>query len=279
MFTNEQKEEIVREYKEGSSAYVIAKKYNIKPHKIYYILKSMNVESRSNKENSRKYDYDKSYFKKIDTPEKAYWLGFIYADGYVSEQKDGSNKIFGIALAVKDIDHLRKFKKAIKATYPITTYNPSPNCYSTGEYSRIQICGDEIFNDLGKHGVVPHKTCVLKPPNIDKELIPHFIRGYNDGDGCITKATTSYAVKIVGTEDMLQFIQEFIELHDVAKIHKFYKRRHTDQVMLIDLRGNTQVKNFLDLIYKDSTVHLDRKYRKYLDLCHGTVERNGNITC
>ena len=31
-----------------------------------------------------KYVYNKDYFEKINTSEKAYWLGFLYADGCIT---------------------------------------------------------------------------------------------------------------------------------------------------------------------------------------------------
>lgn len=59
---------------------------------------------------------DKRFFKTIDTEEKAYWLGFLYADGSVSKDL----KAVTLELNIKDIDHIRKFKRAINSTHKIT---------------------------------------------------------------------------------------------------------------------------------------------------------------
>ena len=51
-------------------------------------------------------------FETIDTEEKAYWLGFMYADGYIG----ASRYSVGINLSLKDIDHLKKFCKYMGLT-------------------------------------------------------------------------------------------------------------------------------------------------------------------
>lgn len=67
--------------------------------------------SRSNKQNSRKYQVDHGYFNTIDSEEKAYWLGFLYADGYVS--KRAKQKLVGCALQKSDSPHLDKLKQSL----------------------------------------------------------------------------------------------------------------------------------------------------------------------
>lgn len=232
------------------------------------LIKNRTKSLRSNKQNSRKFTYNMTYFNVIDTPEKAYWLGFIYADGYVQIRKDKS-KIFGIALSTKDKLHLELLNDTLSSTYEVKEYEASEgNSYGTERYCRLQIFGEEIFDNMVKHGVVPNKTEIVKPPKINKKLYSHFIRGYIDGDGCITSSSNEFAVKILGTVELLDFIKEFIESRNIATIHQYYKRRPTDNVESIELAGNYQVKAFLDLIYKDSTVHLNRKHEKYIELCN-----------
>jgi len=269
---------IIDMYLEGKSGLFIAKEYNVTPGKIYYLLNKLNVKRRSNKINSRKYHYDKRYFKEINNQEKAYWLGFIYADGYIRKNKEGhkngDNKSFGLALSVKDKNHLKKFKNSINATYPINEYEQQENEFGGGKYCRIQIFGEEIFDSLKKHGVLEHKTFKLSPPKVKEKFVSHFIRGYFDGDGSIydydnycNTDTREYRVKIVGTIPILNYIKEFIELNEIANINRYYKRRKTDIVMTLELGGNKQVKNFLDLIYHNANLYLDRKYKKYKELC------------
>lgn len=209
------------------------------------------------------------YIKLIDTPEKAYWLGFIYADGYVRDT--AGHRMMGIALSERDRKHLEAFKDDIQATYLIHTYTPAKtsSSYSSSPYCRIQIFGDDICDDLQKHGVATNKTNMLRAPSVEENLVPHFIRGYFDGDGCIAHTTTTntYSIKICGTEEILVFIKAFVEKNKVAKINKFHKRRPHHTVMSIEVGGNFQVKKFLDLLYENSTIHLERKHLRYTTLC------------
>lgn len=265
--TQEQKEEIYSLYKQGYSSVKIGEIFNKSASCIMGYIKRAGIKSRSNKENSRVYNLDHDFFESIDSEEKAYWLGFIYADGYVT----GTNKV-GITLSSEDENHLLKFKEAIKATYPVNTYEIKHG-YKPGNYcSRILVTSEKMRSDLIKHGCFCNKTNIITAPNIDKRLSKHFIRGYLDGDGCITSTKRSesksaeYAVKILGTDSLLDYIKEYIFNETQIVIGKYYKRRPEHIVSSLELKGNIQVKKFLDSIYEESNIHLDRKYDKYLSL-------------
>jgi intein/homing endonuclease len=283
-FTEKQEKTIVDLYINGQSTVKIGKLYNISPSSINWVLKKNSIKLRSNKENSKKYSCDERFFENIDNEKKAYWLGFMYADGYVSSRKDG--KLVGISVTKKDKNHLEKFLNDIKGNHHINTYKQS-NGYTSNQYCRVTICGDNMFNDLVSHGVVENKTLILKPPKINENLIRHFIRGYVDGDGCITSSlgkqkngdqrkSPDFKLKICGTIEMLDFIKSFIEDNTNVIIRRYYKRRKTDKIENIDLGGNKQVRQVLDLLYRDATIFLQRKYEKYIELCNCTVLSIGN---
>lgn len=262
-----QKEDICRLYNEGNSTVEIGIMFNKTASSIAGYLTRSNIKLRSNKYNSRKYAFNESYFESIDTEHKAYWLGFMYADGYITNK----NKI-GISLSINDIEHLEKFNNSILSNYPINQYEIKQGYKPGNMYCRVLMTSDKMYNDLINQGCVENKTNVIKAPNIPKEMITHFLRGYIDGDGCITTKRKSlnhsleYKVCILGTEELLTYIKNFIEDNNVAHINKFHKRKPTHIVSSIELTGNKQVKHFLDLIYKDATVYLDRKHDKYIDL-------------
>lgn len=263
-FTEKEKEIIKDLYCQGHGSPYIADYLNKKRHIVAGYI-SRHIGSRPSKIANRKYYHNDNYFHNIDTEEKAYWLGFIYADGYISKVR--GYKIVGITLSIDDKFHLEKFKKAIEATNPIKIYKQTSG-YSNKEYCRLIINGENLFDDLLNHGVFENKTLILEPPNIDKKFYKDFIRGYIDGDGCIahTSTTDKYALKIVGVEKVLDFIKSFIEEYTNIKIHRYYKRRPTDIVSSIEVGGNNQVKNILDIIYGNSQIYLDRKYNRYINL-------------
>src|SRR5699024_8086137 len=104
------KEKVILDYfKSKKTATQIAKEYGV--HKVTiakFIRKQGHVLrkhtlNKDSVEKARKYNLNEKYFNKIDNPEKAYWLGFFAADGYIGS--DGST--FGFKISVKDTDHLK----------------------------------------------------------------------------------------------------------------------------------------------------------------------------
>ena len=68
-----------------------------------------------------KYKYNKDYFNKIDTADKAYWLGFLYADGCVTQNKDHTI----IDLSIVDYAHLLLFRDCVESNNNIRFKNHS----------------------------------------------------------------------------------------------------------------------------------------------------------
>lgn len=263
--------QIVEKYQNGISGCKLSKEYSCSTDTIYEILKKNNIKIRSNKENSRKYNCNHNYFENIDTEDKAYWLGFIYADGYITSKRTSDSQKFGITLSIQDRKHLEKLNQCLNSNYPIREYTQIAGYKPGNKYCRLLITSQKLVNDLKRHGVIENKTNILEPPNITEELVPHFIRGYMDGDGCITSYLNNgylrYCVKLLGTEKMLDYFNDFLKKNFQYKIPKYYKRKKDQQVMSLEIASNIRSKNFLDLIYKNATIYLDRKYDKYLKLC------------
>ena len=124
-----------------------------------------------------KYNYDINYFKVINTEEKAYWLGFIYADGCITS--DIRQQLI-IELCKQDRIILERF---------IDCINGNNKIYENKYSYRLSICQKDFTNNLLNKGVFPKKSLLLEFPSTDiipTQLIRHFIRGYFDGDGCIS---------------------------------------------------------------------------------------------
>lgn len=265
--------QMYEDYKNGMSSISLSHKYKINPSTIISNFKRVGLKIRSNKENSRRYTIDHNYFNSIDTEAKAYFLGFIYADGYVI-CTDAGQKSIGIALAKRDREILEKFNKYTNSSYPIKEYK-SIGGYSKGsKYVRLFITSDTMFDDLVNHGVFENKTNILKrPTTIPAHLERHFIRGYMDGDGSIYKTKNPYGfdyhVSFVGTDDVLTYIHQHLYKHKlINKNLKLEKRNIRDCVSHIRYGGNILVRTILDYLYEDATVFLSRKHKRYLELCN-----------
>lgn len=195
------------------------------------------------------------YFEKINTEEKAYWLGFLYADGSVSSKEDKIE----LGLAEKDLHHIEKFKKSLNLSNKI--------CYRQATKSyRISFRSQSCKQDLINKGCVPKKSLILKFP--DEQQVPfyllrHFIRGYFDGDGWFSNTSDCFQVGIIGTQD---FIQGFLNTIDhVNKTNKIFKVHRENAAKRYVFSAYQDVSDFLNWIYKDATIYLDRKYDKYID--------------
>lgn len=229
------------------------------------ILKENNIIIRDNELNSRKYTLNEEYFKCINTKEKAYWLGFMAADGFITSKRKRCNQSFGITLSIKDREHLEKFKKCLKSTHSIKDYDGNESNYnSNSKFSRLVINSQKSVNYLKRLGVVENKTLILKFPTekqVPEKFIYDYIRGYMDGDGSIAFSNNNCTIGFTGQKNFLLKIQEKLGV----KTKLTTKDNITYQ---FNIGGNLQCKKVLDLLYKGSrrNTRLDRKYKKYLEL-------------
>lgn len=115
-----------------------------------------------------------SYFSEIDTTEKSYWLGFLFADGSVSDEYN----TVSVQLQKDDESHLRDFADAIESEHKIRDIHTE-----TSHKCGIDVISEEMVSDLKGHGCVPNKTHKDTLPNLEGYMRLHFIRGLFDGDG------------------------------------------------------------------------------------------------
>ena len=238
--------------------------------------KKYNLPARDDTQKGKKYTCNENYFEIIDTEDKAYWLGFMYADGYIqSKRKDSSRKI-GIALSANDIAHLKTFKECLVATHDIKTYHSKQGYSANTYYCRLLISSEKLAHDLEDKGCFEKKTNILKFPSLEQvpeHLQKHFIRGYFDGDGSIWCGTAkdskipTYTIDFCGTDDLLTGIMNVLINEGVIKHnYKLNKRLPGQTVSYFAFGGNLQTCAFCEYIYQGATVYLQRKYDKYLNL-------------
>lgn len=132
---------------------------------------------------------NENYFEQIDTKEKAYWLGFLYADGCVKPKRQ-----IMLCLSIKDKEQVEKFCNAVSANKDqIKIRKHAIKSIGKTYYSaNIFICSDKMFNDLSLHGCGPNKTMRLALPSLNsEELYKAFLLGYYDGDGTSASSVIS----------------------------------------------------------------------------------------
>lgn len=204
-----------------------------------------------------KLEVDSNYFDIIDTEHKAYWLGFLTADGYLSD-----NDYLELCLAEIDKKHIEKFKSDIKSKHKISLKKTKLNGKTFNAY-RIAIKDSQIANNLRDLGFNNHKSYSAYIPfnKIPDNLMNHYIRGLFDGDGCAYKInkngigiTICTTVSQMMINDITQCIKEKIDIN--VKCSK-------DNTTNICIYKQSDVKKFYEWIYKDATICLNRKYEKF----------------
>lgn len=210
------------------------------------------------------YKVDDTVFDNIDTEEKAYWLGFIFADGYISaspiEENKNTNYTFELSLKLSDLEHLKKAKEFFKFKRNILT--DSYRC-------RLEINSKRLWEKLNNLGCTPRKSLTLEFPNInifkDKSLIRHFIRGYWDGDGCLTYKRENYpTISVLGTFNFLENIKKYIN----CSTNNLYNNNNNPDCLTKVLKINgKKAFNVTKLLYSNCSIYLQRKYEKYLEYC------------
>ena len=211
---------------------------------------------------NRKYKVNDDYFKNIN-PKSAYYLGFIAADGHITNYDHKTNHlIINILASDRNIlDNLKNDLQYEGKIYKVNKSNGQPQV-------SIRICSDIIKEDVNKYINTNNKTYDLNwCKNIPDDLIRHFIRGYFDGDGCVhfNKEKGHYSASLVGTENFMYNLQIFYNLNNNNQDGSI--KNYENYTNLV-FGGKYVSKKFLDWIYEDSSedTRLLRKYKKYLEL-------------
>lgn len=254
-WTDEQVAYIIDKYlNEKYTLKQLGREFNCSYGTIKNLLNKHNIQSRGNKQGYPRNEY---YFNKIDTEEKAYWLGFLYADGCVHTNN------YEISINITDQDHVEKFKTAIGAiNHKITEINDKRFSNAKTLY-QFTIKDKQLHQDLIKWGCIPQKSLLLnKIPNIPRDYVSHFIRGYFDGDGSLhyLQGTNNYRISFVGTKNFLNDIQK--ELITNVSLQS----GGTGKAYTLQIAGRKQVERILNYLYNNSTesIRLNRKYQTYL---------------
>ena len=213
-----------------------------------------------------KYKYNFDFFKK-PSEELYYFLGFIAADGYIS------NNEIEIGINQKDKYLLERFRDIIVPNKPLY-YKTKTNSYTLKLSMKRYI--PEIKKFYGMISNNKHAESVF--PCIPRKYTKDFIRGYVDGDGCIDSCTghrnkTIYIgprLRILGNKNFLT------ELNNATK--KFVK--HNTQAITPKGKENVSyltynfstAENILHWLYDNCKICLDRKLNKYKEVIQNKMK-------
>lgn len=241
--------------------------------------------------------FNRNFFKNVSTEKQAYVLGFVYADGYNSLTQLSFSQLS------QDKDILEKIITCMEADNTIS-YHIQPN---GKEICKLAFSSRELCKDLTSLGAIQNKSLVLQFPDyLPDNLLPHFIRGYFDGDGCVwngkrkkmivkdPKRKTGYRERVVhnvkftftGVESFIIPLQKYlVEKVIVAKETKlnYSKAKNSntstkENVCTMEYSGRKQLKNLYNFMYSNATVYGNRKKLKFEEIFCALDEKSSKDT-
>jgi hypothetical protein len=256
--TQEQIDSMIRLYTiEKCNTYDIGNKLNLSATTVQSYLKKVGIQP-----SHQKYKFNEHYFNKIDTPNKAYFLGLIYADGCVFPKKNSCV----IKLTKEDGYILEEFKKEVDSQKPLhyTKSKPITGTQYIGKaQSKLELNSKILIQDLISLGVVQNKSLILKFPQ-NMPFIKDFIRGYFDGDGCIYNSQNRIMLNFVGSEEFCKGLSNFLESElNIPTTPKQDNRGNSWYFYILRIKD---VIKFCEYIYSDKDcIKLNRKYEKFIN--------------
>lgn len=234
-----------------------------------YVCAELGCSPKSKSELNRKYKLNENYFDEIDTEDKAYTLGMLYADGCNQPHRNAIQ----LGLQEGDIDILHKINECVGSDRTLSYVKPSQylskdgsKIYHRNGVYRLRITNKHMSERLVELGVVRNKTFVSKFPTeeqVPSHLLNHFIRGIFDGDGSV-HYDTSIRFGFTGTLDICYNIQLLLKNRlgfEIAPMRNISK--NSDNIKTFSHAGLIKAKAFRDWLYQDSVLYLERKKQRF----------------
>lgn len=267
----EQLEQLLQQY----TIKEIAKKLEVSESTIKRYKQKFNLSinpeigRKVNSEKHTLYSCNNTYFDNIDTMNKAYLLGFICADGFLTTFNE-----VGIGVSQADEDVVKFFQKELLSNKPLHYKEDSQGHKSV----ELRIQNYNLANALKSYSIIPNKSLVLnietviQTANLNEEQISVFLLGYFDGDGCISIGTNAktgqkyFEMNITGTKETLNYFYRYFDNKGTfTKRHADDKNNYTLQMS----NNYSTIYNALSKLYKyvdKLDFYYNRKYQKFKQL-------------
>ena len=217
-----------------------------------------------------KHSFNENYFEKVDSHEKAYFLGLLFADGCVGKNRANDKSVGHISISLVEDDSyiLDAFKKALGFPDKKVITERESKSEKRQKSKSFKISSKKAAKDIVSLGMKERKTYVGGVPILDKEYTPSFILGFFDGDGCAyIRESEKHKEKKCSFEfacnfDIALFIQNFLKENG---IESQIKKGDNKEMWILKCSGNMQCAKFFSLMYKEKynlPVFLKRKYFK-----------------
>ena len=270
--TYDEKQEVIAKYYTHTSK-ELAKEYNVSQSLITKTWRDADIHDTKGR---HVYPFNFDYFEDIDSNDKAYFLGLLAADGNVFKRNNNDNTqaIIKLALQYEDRYVLEVFKEYVLSNKPLRVRTKESKLFINC-FCELELVSDKMMQDLSKYNITPRKTYTFVMPDLDDQFISHFIRGYFDGDGCITveheqyHKPSAYTCSISGYKENLLKIQDILNRHGISShfVIDARKEKYThDSFGALSISSIDDITMFINYIYKNcKDLYIPRK--KYKSDC------------
>ena len=273
---------VIEDYLSGLSADQLAERYGMSDVAVRNYLKKKRIEMRKSSDpiydvnRASPYTFNEHWLDELDRPEKFYFLGFFAADGCNFKKQNNAK----IKLQNGDLELLEKFKVLLESDRPIYDVYQKANNNRKESFQKNLILTSKYFCEkLEELGLPERKTfCLHFPEYISENYLRDYIRGIFDGDGNISiihdgndRGTTEIAGYPSFLKELKLAIEKVLSINIV-----FYQNK--ENCAHLKINRQEDIKIFLDWMYKDSSLYLERKYQKYqefLSLRDYSIETKG----
>ena len=254
IINEESKQEIIKYYlSQPMTMRQVEDKYELSHPTISKILKDIPKYTKAKLNNPNMKEH---FFQEINNEESAYFLGLIISDGNVFKDSTGRQVSISITLDLKDEYMLNKFKEAVNSNTSIG--HDGRGC------GQIAVRSNVMAEDLAQYGIVPRKSYDTYLPILNKEWMPHLIRGILDGDGSILAKLNRdnrflHSISFCGTHKLMQNISDYafenLELKQKPTVYDYKDR----QLSELKIQNQNDMYIFGEWLYKDANIFLTRK--------------------
>lgn len=210
---------------------------------------------------------NEDYFS-IQSPNMAWLMGFIAADGYIHKKDNGID----IGLSSVDREILERIKVEVEIENEIRDF------LDRDGFANSELCWtcQKHKKELAKYNIVPQKTTILKPPYLlDKKYHIDYVRGYFDGDGSVNfiesngkKHYTALRWQVCSaTREVLEFILDVLERYGVNKVNIQTQNKNRNAPIYCIQYSTNATKQIYNILYStESDLYLARKKNHFEEI-------------
>ena len=277
-WTDELYDRAVILYSQGLTQLEVSKRLCCAETGVRKALRRHGMAGRKPEEANRRHKRNSNYFHIIDTPNKAYILGMLYADG--NNFRKGNKHAITLQLQEEDKSVLERIKGELEYEGPLRFIENSKKKKEHKDVYGLIISDKTMSDDLLSLGVIPCKSLLLTFPTwLRPDLVRHFIRGYFDGDGNIyhDSKRDKWRASLAGTFEFCTGVQKICEAYYI-KTNIYHPKQCLDHnTYVLQCSASNSTYQFLSFLYQDCDIKMDRKYNSYLQFRKEYKNHKDNI--